>query len=119
MIPQSQRVSDERIAELIAAQCEAFTYDADIGNCLRELLAARAEIARLTAALTDSAACFQHAFKYGGKCNTTIAAQSARIAALEAALREADEYLSSNDLNYIGAGSQLHRQFKATLGSRS
>ena len=34
-----------------------------------------------------------------------------------AALRNADDYLSSNGKNYIGSGSQLHREIKAALAT--
>jgi hypothetical protein len=39
-------VTQERLAELIAAQCEAFTYDADIASALRELQSLRASAAK-------------------------------------------------------------------------
>lgn len=41
--------------------------------------------------------------------------QTDRIWALEAAIRESVEYLDSNPLNSVGAGSQLHRQLRAAL----
>jgi uncharacterized coiled-coil protein SlyX len=45
----------------------------------------------------------------------TITQLQAELARAREAVRDADQYLSSNELNSIGAGSQLHRQFKAAL----
>jgi ElaB/YqjD/DUF883 family membrane-anchored ribosome-binding protein len=63
-----------------------------------------------------------HTMNLHAQTDERIASLNARIAELERELararemiRDADQYLSSNELNSIGAGSQLHRQFKAAL----
>jgi regulatory protein YycH of two-component signal transduction system YycFG len=45
-------------------------------------------------------------------------ALTARVAELEAVIKEADEYLDYNDMTSIGSGSAIHMEFKKSTEAK-